>query len=162
MKCPIEKSDLNDHTEAGAAFHYCGECHGMFFTKEQLLSCLRGGQLSAEFSGEPKVSYDVTQMVVERCCPQCQSTTMVDKILDDVAIDICPECKGVWLDSGELDKIIERHKKKNGGEQNATDSKNDIWNVDDAGLAATSFFEGSDEWLTDIGSSVAEFFTIDL
>jgi Zn-finger nucleic acid-binding protein len=24
-----------------------------------------------------------------------------------VAIDVCPECKGVWLDRGELDKLIE-------------------------------------------------------
>ncbi len=25
-----------------------------------------------------------------------------------VEIDYCPECRGVWLDRGELDKIIER------------------------------------------------------
>jgi Zn-finger nucleic acid-binding protein len=24
-----------------------------------------------------------------------------------VAIDVCPECKGVWLDRGELDKLLE-------------------------------------------------------
>jgi Zn-finger nucleic acid-binding protein len=27
-----------------------------------------------------------------------------------VEIDFCPECRGVWLDSGELDKIIDRSK----------------------------------------------------
>jgi hypothetical protein len=25
-----------------------------------------------------------------------------------IEIDYCPECRGVWLDRGELDKIIER------------------------------------------------------
>jgi hypothetical protein len=25
-----------------------------------------------------------------------------------IEIDFCPECRGVWLDRGELDKIIER------------------------------------------------------
>lgn len=25
-----------------------------------------------------------------------------------VAIDCCPKCRGVWLDRGELDKIIDR------------------------------------------------------
>lgn len=25
-----------------------------------------------------------------------------------VEIDYCPQCRGVWLDRGELDKIIER------------------------------------------------------
>ncbi len=27
---------------------------------------------------------------------------------NDVEIDYCPKCRGVWLDRGELDKIIER------------------------------------------------------
>ena len=27
---------------------------------------------------------------------------------NDVEIDYCPECRGVWLDRGELDKIIDR------------------------------------------------------
>jgi hypothetical protein len=26
-----------------------------------------------------------------------------------VEIDTCPQCRGVWLDRGELDKIIERY-----------------------------------------------------
>lgn len=26
-----------------------------------------------------------------------------------IEIDYCPECRGVWLDRGELDKIIERN-----------------------------------------------------
>jgi hypothetical protein len=30
-----------------------------------------------------------------------------------VEIDYCPECRGVWLDRGELDKIIERSNLEN-------------------------------------------------
>lgn len=26
----------------------------------------------------------------------------------DIEIDYCPECRGVWLDRGELDKLIEK------------------------------------------------------
>jgi Zn-finger nucleic acid-binding protein len=40
-------------------------------------------------------------------CPRCQ----VDLTISDrqgVEIDFCPQCRGVWLDRGELDKIIER------------------------------------------------------
>lgn len=29
-----------------------------------------------------------------------------------VEIDYCPKCRGVWLDRGELDKIIERSEKE--------------------------------------------------
>lgn len=40
-------------------------------------------------------------------CPNDNTTLMMsDK--NGVEIDYCPECRGVWLDRGELDKIIEK------------------------------------------------------
>jgi len=40
-------------------------------------------------------------------CPVCD-TTLVMSNRNGVEIDYCPSCRGVWLDRGELDKIIER------------------------------------------------------
>lgn len=40
-------------------------------------------------------------------CPVCN----VDLLMSErqgIEIDYCPQCRGVWLDRGELDKIIER------------------------------------------------------
>ena len=40
-------------------------------------------------------------------CPACR----VDLVMSErqgVEIDYCPKCRGVWLDRGELDKILER------------------------------------------------------
>ena len=40
-------------------------------------------------------------------CPVCHvGLSMTDR--QGVEIDYCPQCRGVWLDRGELDKIIER------------------------------------------------------
>ena len=40
-------------------------------------------------------------------CPSCEELlVMSDR--QGVEIDYCPKCRGVWLDRGELDKIIER------------------------------------------------------
>ncbi len=40
-------------------------------------------------------------------CPVCNvELKMTDR--EGVEIDYCPKCRGVWLDRGELDKIIER------------------------------------------------------
>jgi uncharacterized protein len=40
-------------------------------------------------------------------CPNCNVTlVMSDK--QGIEIDYCPKCRGIWLDRGELDKIIER------------------------------------------------------
>jgi Zn-finger nucleic acid-binding protein len=41
-------------------------------------------------------------------CPTCPDTTLVMTERSGVEIDYCPSCRGVWLDRGELDKIIER------------------------------------------------------
>ena len=41
-------------------------------------------------------------------CPTCPATTLVMADRSGIEIDYCPTCRGVWLDRGELDKIIER------------------------------------------------------
>jgi len=40
-------------------------------------------------------------------CPNCEETLVMTE-RQGVEIDYCPKCRGVWLDKGELDKIIER------------------------------------------------------
>ncbi|WP_298969533.1 zf-TFIIB domain-containing protein [uncultured Roseobacter sp.] len=40
-------------------------------------------------------------------CP-VDGTTLVITDRSGVEIDYCPDCRGVWLDRGELDKIIDR------------------------------------------------------
>ncbi len=42
---------------------------------------------------------------------KCPIDTDIDLVMTDrsgVEIDYCPKCRGVWLDRGELDKLIER------------------------------------------------------
>lgn len=40
-------------------------------------------------------------------CPVCRvPLAMSDR--QGIEIDYCPQCRGVWLDRGELDKIVER------------------------------------------------------
>ena len=40
-------------------------------------------------------------------CP-IDGATLVMSERQGIEIDYCPSCRGVWLDRGELDKIIER------------------------------------------------------
>lgn len=41
-------------------------------------------------------------------CPVCKDPALVMSERQGIEIDYCPSCRGVWLDRGELDKIIER------------------------------------------------------
>lgn len=46
-------------------------------------------------------------------CPVCRvPLAMSDR--QGIEIDYCPQCRGVWLDRGELDKIVERSAAQSG------------------------------------------------
>lgn len=40
-------------------------------------------------------------------CPICDDVRLREVEKEGVLIDICPSCKGVWLDRGELEKLLE-------------------------------------------------------
>ncbi|GIP26430.1 hypothetical protein J23TS9_15600 [Paenibacillus sp. J23TS9] len=40
-------------------------------------------------------------------CPVCEGSRMKEVEKNGILIDICPSCKGVWLDRGELDKLMQ-------------------------------------------------------
>jgi uncharacterized protein len=39
-------------------------------------------------------------------CPTCPDSILVITDRQSVEIDYCPQCRGVWLDRGELDKLM--------------------------------------------------------
>ncbi|BBP02981.1 hypothetical protein TPL01_22350 [Sulfuriferula plumbiphila] len=47
-------------------------------------------------------------------CPVCKETNLVMTERQGIEIDYCPECRGVWLDRGELDKFIEHAERQAG------------------------------------------------
>jgi len=47
-------------------------------------------------------------------CPVCHVELAMSE-RQGIEIDYCPQCRGVWLDRGELDKIIERTAPKSKG-----------------------------------------------
>lgn len=40
-------------------------------------------------------------------CPNCNETLLMS-FRNNIEIDYCPNCRGVWLDKGELDKFLEQ------------------------------------------------------
>ena len=41
-------------------------------------------------------------------CPVCKTPDLLMADRQGIEVDYCPTCRGVWLDRGELDKLIER------------------------------------------------------
>ena len=48
-------------------------------------------------------------------CPVCPEAVLVMSDRQGVEIDYCPSCRGVWLDRGELDKLMEKAAALDGG-----------------------------------------------
>jgi uncharacterized protein len=62
-----------------------------------------------------------------------------------VEIDYCPQCRGIWLDRGELDKIIERVESEGNGRQGGREYDDEYEDVRGSGRKRSrlsSFFEG--------------------
>ena len=57
-------------------------------------------------------------------CPNGHAALQIAE-RNGVEIDYCPECRGVWLDRGELDKIIDRAEASSGSFRPADDRRDD-------------------------------------
>ncbi|MCL4278881.1 MAG: zf-TFIIB domain-containing protein, partial [Ignavibacteriaceae bacterium] len=45
-------------------------------------------------------------------CPVCNNPMIVLE-LEQVEVDYCTNCAGVWLDAGELELLLESHEERN-------------------------------------------------
>jgi len=68
-------------------------------------------------------------------CPNCEETLVMTE-RQGVEIDYCPKCRGVWLDKGELDKIIEKSQTELRSQNRNDDNfnRNDDDDDDDGGF----------------------------
>jgi len=57
-------------------------------------------------------------------CPKCEVTLSISD-RQGIEIDYCPQCRGIWLDRGELDKIIERNAEAYSGKRRDVDEDDD-------------------------------------
>lgn len=64
----------------------------------------------------------MTASTIGMPCPTC-NVSLVMSERQGIEIDYCPQCRGVWLDRGELDKIIERSKAEDAPAQPARESR---------------------------------------
>jgi Uncharacterized protein conserved in bacteria len=39
-------------------------------------------------------------------CPLCLDSPLEPKFVGATEVDICPKCRGIWLDRGELDRLL--------------------------------------------------------
>lgn len=39
-------------------------------------------------------------------CPRCESVELLERDREGITVDGCPQCRGLWLDRGELERLV--------------------------------------------------------
>ena len=101
MTCPSCKSDLIVIEFDSIELDYCASCGGVWLDAGEL-SLILHGRLDAD---EARLFGEGTRG--SRRCPMCRDKMHLAALpKSGVEIDFCPRRHGVWLDKGELQKII--------------------------------------------------------
>lgn len=115
--CPAcRKIYLKPYTDPGTGLEIdsCPKCWGLWFDSNELAQFFKSGALKNRFylieESKPLESTGYTISTRARACPRCK-IAMSEKLFGDVSIDICPTCHGIWLDDGELQRIVIQFKK---------------------------------------------------
>lgn len=108
MRCPKDNTKLKEFFFNGVNLDKCPKCSGMWFDPGELSKIMdeRDGDLSwvhFELWAENK---GFSNRKSERLCPRDEVYLVTARYLG-VEIDICPKCHGIWLDKGEMTKIID-------------------------------------------------------
>lgn len=114
MRCPHCDSTLSTIDYEGVSIETCASCHGEWLDDEELGRIVRIREVT--FSDEERQALEGATKIpgipmeeVDRdiMCPACRVSTVPLNYGADtgIIIDRCPDCRGIWLDGGELEKI---------------------------------------------------------
>ena len=111
-KCNINLLEIWLHSQQ---VDRCGECKGTFFDFEELGSIIRLVEMYRSIELDEEETETVAPILRDHHnCPN-DGTEMERKDYGGVTVDVCGDCKGVWLDDGELFslKTTENHIREN-------------------------------------------------
>jgi Zn-finger nucleic acid-binding protein len=96
--CPkcLDKLRERPLKQSGILVDSCPTCHGLWFDRWEL-----DGHL-----GGPEIRPPGGAAITDRNCPTCKyAMTSFTVAGANVTVDLCEDCKGIWLDAGELKQL---------------------------------------------------------
>jgi len=112
MNCPKCVGKLQHKNIEGIDVDSCYVCEGIWFDAGELEQALKRDLKSFDFVSLNDKEFDGAEVKPylkmvdnkEGKCPHCQ-VILIKKKYNDVNIDACVECHGIWLDGGEIQKL---------------------------------------------------------
>ncbi len=123
LACPVCRKvamKLERDPVSGLEIDICPSCSGMWFDAKELNQFFESPTLRMKFflseESMPLQAVGYTITTRARICPRCKISLM-EKLFGDVTIDVCHKCQGLWLDEGELQRIVIAYKKGHRGDK---------------------------------------------
>lgn len=102
MNCPKCRCAMHEMILEGVEVDFCSSCKGLWFDKDEIAFT---AELSEDIPDISEVRKNARKTDDE--CPRCGIKLEEMKFVQaqDLLIDRCPQCQGIWLDSGEFLKL---------------------------------------------------------
>jgi Zn-finger nucleic acid-binding protein len=112
--CPVCVKELSRNTDdlTKLEIDTCFLCHGIWFDYNELRDFFSAPKLFNKFRlPQHNFKVKIKNQPKDRICPRCAESQSLQQVsVDQVIVDECPKCKGIWLDSGEVVRLIDLHK----------------------------------------------------
>ena len=125
MECPICKVNLKETILRNTAVNFCSDCLGVWFEEDELRQAKdqKDEELKwldvdlwkdkRKFRLTPSFYTAADGKISQKLCPKCRLPLYETSYGDSaIKVDLCNLCRGVWLDRGEFEAIVEYLKKK--------------------------------------------------
>ena len=115
MKCPVDNTPLKTtEYERAVMVDNCSTCNGMWLDQWELkaIQANKGKNYGAQLAKMPDLVNKAHMQALEKNrpllnCPKC--STQMDRRehgnCSQIMVDVCHDCQGIWLDSGEIQAL---------------------------------------------------------
>ena len=100
ITCPKCARPMRPWESREVVLDYCPSCKGLWFDAGELAQHLAGSQ--ARVDEASLVPAEATGL----SCPRCDGARLAHVRVDSVTLDLCPRCRGIFLDVGEVHELL--------------------------------------------------------
>ena len=99
IQCPRCWVPAKREKRRGIEIDICSQCKGIWLDTRELKKLLKNKDLH-----EHLTKYIGIEAKSDLVCPRCGSLMNLERA-KDVEVDVCLQCRGIWLDPGELESV---------------------------------------------------------
>lgn len=106
MICPRCNTTMEIREHDGIRSSLCSQCNGTWIGGFALARLFERDRDAPHIEEALEAMLDVNYRDSRRQCPACRSRYLKAVLIDDVELDYCVACKGLYFDQGELEQVF--------------------------------------------------------